>query len=83
MSLLKSLLEELQQQLQTEVVEVTAVEVTAAEVAEAADSERLNVTLPGGVMSRLKQQAFAEWRSCSSLTNFLIKYGIRRHGPLG
>ena len=78
MSLLKSLLEELQQQLQTEVVEVTA-----AEVAEAADSERLNVTLPGGFMSRLKQQALAEGRSCSSLANFLIEDGLRRHGPLG
>ena len=78
MSFLKSLLEELQQQLQTEVVEVTA-----AEVAEAADSERLNVTLPGGVMSRLKQQALAEGRSCSSLANFLIEDGLRRHGPLG
>ena len=78
MSLLKSLLEELQQQLQTEVVEVTA-----AEVAKAADSERLNVTLPGGVMSRLKQQALAEGRSCSSLANFLIEDGLRRHGPLG
>jgi len=77
-SFLKSLLEELQQQLQTEVVEVTA-----AEVAEAADSERLNVTLPGGVMSRLKQQALAEGRSCSSLANFLIEDGLRRHGPLG
>ena len=83
MSLLKSLLEELQQQLQTEVVEVTAVEVTAAEVAEAADSERLNVTLPGGVIRRLKQQALAEGRSCSSLANFLIEDGLRRHGPLG
>tara|TARA_B100001121_G_scaffold162238_1_gene141652 strand:- start:20 stop:256 length:237 start_codon:yes stop_codon:yes gene_type:complete len=77
-SFLKSLLEELQQQLQTE-----AVEVTAAEVAEAADSERLNVTLPGGVMRRLKQQALAEGRSCSSLANFLIEDGLRRHGPLG
>ena len=83
MSFLKSLLEELQQQLQTEVVDVTAVEVTAAEVAEAADSERLNVTLPGGVMSRLKQQALAEGRSCSSLANFLIEEGLRRHAPLG
>ena len=78
MSLLKSLVEELQQQLQTE-----AVEVTAAEVAEAADSERLNVTLPGGVMRRLKQQALAEGRSCSSLANFLIEDGLRRHAPLG
>jgi hypothetical protein len=73
----------LQQQLQTDVVEVTAAQVTEAADSEAADSERLNVTFPGCVTSRLKQQAFAEWRSCSSLTNFLIKYGIRRHGPLG
>jgi hypothetical protein len=34
-------------------------------------------------MSRLKQQALAEGRSCSSLANFLIEDGLRRHGPLG
>ncbi len=77
MSILKSLLEELQQQLHNE-----AIDLTAAQVAEAADSERLNVTLPGGVMSRLKQQALAEGRSCSSLANFLIEEGLRRHGTL-
>ena len=77
MSILKSLLEELQQQLHNE-----AIDLTAAQVAEAADSERLNVTLPGGVMSRLKQQALAEGRSCSSLANFLIEEGLRRHGAL-
>ena len=77
MSILKSLLEELQHQLQNE-----AIDLTAAQVAEAADSERLNVTLPGGVMSRLKQQALAEGRSCSSLANFLIEEGLRRHGTL-
>ena len=77
MSILKSLLEELQRQLQNE-----AIDLTAAQVAEAADSERLNVTLPGGVMSRLKQQALAEGRSCSSLANFLIEEGLRRHGAL-
>jgi hypothetical protein len=76
-SILKSLLEELQQQLHNE-----AIDLTAAQVAEAADSERLNVTLPGGVMSRLKQQALAEGRSCSSLANFLIEEGLRRHGTL-
>lgn len=48
-------------------------------VAEAATSERLNVTLPGGVMNRLKQQALAERRSCSSLATFLIEDGLRRH----
>ncbi len=55
---------------------------TAAQVADAANSERLNVTLAGGVMSRLKQQALAEGRSCSSLANFLIEDGLRRHGIL-
>ena len=77
MSILKSLLEELQQQLHNEDIDLTA-----SQVAEAADSERLNVTLPGGVMSRLKQQALAEGRSCSSLANFLIEEGLRRHGTL-
>lgn len=77
MSLLKKLLEELQEQLQGK-----AAEVTAAQVAEAAESERLNVTLAGGVMSRLKQQALAEGRSCSSLANFLIEEGLRRHATL-
>ena len=77
MSFLKSLLQELQEQLQLE-----STEVTAAQVAEAAESERLNVTLAGGVMNRLKQQALAEGRSCSSLANFLIEDGLRRHGTL-
>ncbi len=77
MSFLKSLLEELQDQLQSEPTDVTA-----AQVAEAADSERLNVTLAGGVMSRLKHQALAEGRSCSSLANFLIEDGLRRHRTL-
>ena len=81
MSFLKSLLEELQEQLQSEPTDLTA-DLTAAQVAEAADSERLNVTLAGGVMSRLKQQALAEGRSCSSLANFLIEDGLRRHGTL-
>ena len=81
MSFLKSLLEELQEQLQSEPTDLTA-DLTAAQVAEAADSERLNVTLAGGVMSRLKQQALAEGRSCSSLANFLIEDGLRRHRTL-
>ena len=72
-----SLLDELQAQLQGEPAAVTA-----ADVAEAADSERLNVTLPGGVMNRLKQQALAEGRSCSSLATFLIEEGLRRHQTL-
>lgn len=77
MSILKSFLDELQAQLQGEPAAVTA-----ADVAEAADSERLNVTLPGGVMNRLKQQALTEGRSCSSLATFLIEDGLRRHQTL-
>ena len=77
MSFLNKLLEELKEQL-----EIEPTDLTAAQVAEAADSERLNVTLAGGVMSRLKQQALAENRSCSSLANFLIEDGLRRHRAL-
>ena len=77
MSFLHGLLNELREQLETEPTTLTA-----AQVAEAADSERLNVALPGGVMNRLKQQALAEGRSCSSLATFLIEDGLRRHAML-
>ena len=80
MSVLESLLEELREQLQSDPGDAMASDVTAAQVAEAAESERLNITLAGGVMNRLKQQALAEGRSCSSLANFLIEDGLRRHG---
>ena len=76
-SFLHGLLNELREQLETD-----SPTLTAAQVAEAADSERLNVTLPGGVMKRLKQQALAEGRSCSSLATFLIEDGLRRHATL-
>ena len=76
-SILRSLLHELQERLETEQPSPTA-----AQVAEAAESERLNVTLPGGVMARLKQQALQEGRSCSSLATFLIEDGLRRHTSL-
>ena len=52
---------------------------SAATVADSAESERLNVTLPAGLMNRLKQHALAESRSCSSLASFLIEDGLRRH----
>lgn len=77
MSILQSLLQELKESL-----EVDRPEPSAADVAEAAESERLNVTLPGGVMGRLKQQALQEGRSCSSLASFLIEDGLRRHSSL-
>jgi len=76
-SILQSLLQELQLSLQAD-----APSPSAAEVADAAESERLNVTLPGGVMARLKQHALSEGRSCSSLASFLIEDGLRRHLPL-
>jgi hypothetical protein len=73
-SFLESLLHELQDQL------VPAdPAISAGQVAESATSERLNVTLSAGIMSRLKQQALQEGRSCSSLATFLIEDGLRRH----
>lgn len=77
MSILQSLLQELQQSFQSDTPSPSA-----ADVADAAASERLNVTLPGGVMARLKQHALSEGRSCSSLASFLIEDGLRRHLPL-
>lgn len=77
MSILRSLLQELQDRLEPDQPSPSA-----ADVAEAAESERLNVTLPGGVMGRLKQQALQEGRSCSSLATFLIEDGLRRHTSL-
>jgi hypothetical protein len=76
-SILHSLLSELQDRLASEQTNPTA-----AEVAEAAESERLNVTLPSGVIGRLKRQALDEGRSCSSLATFLIEDGLRRHSSL-
>lgn len=76
-SILRSLLQELQERL-----DMDQPAPSAAAVAEAAESERLNVTLAGGVMGRLKQQALQEGRSCSSLASFLIEDGLRRHQSL-
>lgn len=77
MSFLQSLLQELQEQLSP-----ADPAISAGQVAEAASSERLNVTLPAGIMSRLKQQALREGRSCSSLATFLIEDGLRRHSVM-
>tara|TARA_B100000497_G_C7265366_1_gene186999 strand:- start:162 stop:398 length:237 start_codon:yes stop_codon:yes gene_type:complete len=73
-----SFLENLLHELQDQLAPVDA-SISAGQVAEAATSERLNVTLPAGIMSRLKQQALQEGRSCSSLATFLIEDGLRRH----
>ena len=77
MSFLQGLLLELQEQLAP-----ADASISAGQVAEAASSERLNVTLPAGIMSRLKQQALKEGRSCSSLATFLIEDGLRRHSVM-
>ena len=77
MSFLESLLHELQDQLGP-----ADAGISAGQVSEAATSERLNVTLPAGIMNRLKQQALKEGRSCSSLATFLIEDGLRRHNVI-
>ena len=77
MSFLESLLHELQDQLGA-----ADAGISAGQVSEAATSERLNVTLPAGIMNRLKQQALKEGRSCSSLATFLIEDGLRRHNVI-
>ena len=73
-SLIKELIEELQKNQKG-----SSQSFTPSEVAEAAESERLNLTLPAGIMNQLKEHALQEKRSCSSLASFLIEDGIRRH----
>ena len=77
MPLLEDLVQELQQRLSA-----TSSVPSSAAVAEAAQSERINVTLPGGVMEELKRHALAEGRSCGNLASYLIEEGLRRHRPL-
>ena len=78
MPLLEDLVQELQQRLSAESSSIPS----SAAVAEAAQSERINVTLPGGVMEELKRHALAEGRSCGNLASYLIEDGLRRHRPL-
>ena len=78
MPLLEDLVQELQQRLSAQSSSIP----TSAAVAEAAQSERINVTLPGGVMEELKRHALAEGRSCGNLASYLIEDGLRRHRPL-
>ena len=75
--ILDDLVLELQKQLENDV----PVPATAA-VADAASSERINVTLPRGVMDDLKRHALAEGRSCGNLAAYLLEEGLRRHRPL-
>ena len=74
MSILQALVRELQQRVESGVVVPST-----GEVAEAASSERINVTLPRGVMDDLKRHALAEGRSCGNLASYLIEDGLRRH----
>ena len=75
--LLEDLVLELQQRLETG----SPVPASAA-VADAASSERINVTLPRGVMDDLKRHALAEGRSCGNLAAYLLEEALRRHRPL-
>ena len=51
-----------------------------ADVAEAASSERINVTLPRGVMD--EPHALEEGRSCGNLAAYLLEESLRRHRSL-
>jgi hypothetical protein len=55
----------------------------APPTADAASSERINVTLPRGVMDDLKRHALEEGRSCGNLAAYLLEEALRRHRPLG
>ena len=55
---------------------------SSADVAEAASSERINVTLPRGVMDELKRHALEEGRSCGNLAAYLLEESLRRHRSL-
>ena len=61
---------------------LASVDVFVAAVADAASSERINVTLPRGVMDDLKRHALEEGRSCGNLAAFLVEDALRRHRPL-
>ena len=75
------ILDDLVLELQKQLENGEPVPATAA-VADAASSERINVTLPRGVMDDLKRHALAEGRSCGNLAAYLLEEGLRRHRPL-
>lgn len=77
MPILQDLVQELQQRLTS-----TEPAPSTAAVADAASSERINVTLPRGVMDDLKRHALEEGRSCGNLAAFLVEDALRRHRPL-
>ena len=55
---------------------------SSAAVADASSSERINVTLPRGVMDELKRHALEDGRSCGNLAAYLVEEALRRHRPL-
>ena len=75
--LLQDLVQELQQRLEGQ-----APAPSSAAVADASSSERINVTLPRGVMDELKRHAREEGRSCGNLAAYLVEEALRRHRPL-
>ena len=75
--LLQDLVQELQQRLEGQ-----APAPSSAAVADASSSERINVTLPRGVMDELKRHALEEGRSCGNLAAYLVEEALRRHRPL-
>ena len=77
MPLLQDLVQELQQRL-----DGPTSAPSSADVAEAASSERINVTLPRGVMDELKRHALEEGRSCGNLAAYLLEESLRRHRSL-
>ena len=81
MPILQDLVRELQQRLGE--TPPAAPAPPAAAVADAASSERINVTLPRGVMDDLKRHALEEGRSCGNLAAYLLEEALRRHRPLG
>ena len=77
MPLLQDLVQELQQRLDGQDPAPSS-----ADVADAASSERINVTLPRGVMDVLKRHALEEGRSCGNLAAYLLEESLRRHRSL-
>ena len=77
MPLLHDLAQELQQRL-----DLPSPAPSSADVADAASSERINVTLPRGVMDVLKRHALEEGRSCGNLAAYLLEESLRRHRSL-
>ena len=77
MPLLQDLVQELQQR-----IDGNGSVPSSADVVDAASSERINVTLPRGVMDELKRHALDEGRSCGNLAAYLLEESLRRHRSL-